>query len=67
MKVLEKALAGAGRDDWEYRMRSRALLAELYAAAGRRDEAVEQSRIVRDNAQRSELIDKANAFLKSSN
>ena len=49
-EVLERALACSSRQDWEYRMRSRSLLAELYARGGRNLEAAEQYRIVLDNS-----------------
>ena len=65
MDVLEKALARAGRDDWEYRMRARSLLAELYQAAGRSSEAATQHRIVLANSYRTDLLEKARAFLAS--
>jgi L-ascorbate metabolism protein UlaG (beta-lactamase superfamily) len=62
--VLERALARAARDDWEYRMRARSLLAELYAGEGRVEEAAAQHRIVLDRSHRLELIEKARGFSK---
>jgi L-ascorbate metabolism protein UlaG (beta-lactamase superfamily) len=63
--VLESALARAARDDWQNRMSARSLLAELYAAAGRTAEAHEQHRIVLQQSYRTELLNKAKAFLAS--
>lgn len=63
IRVLETALVRAARDDREYRMHARSLLGELYVKAGRRDEAAEQYRIVRERTYRLELRQKAEAFL----
>ena len=63
IRVLEGALVQAGRDDWEYRMRARSLLAELYVKAGRTGDAAAQYRLVLDRSYRLDLIEKANAFL----
>jgi L-ascorbate metabolism protein UlaG (beta-lactamase superfamily) len=59
MHVLEQALAGAVMDDWEYRMRSRSLLGELYEKAGRGEDAARQYRIVIRNSHRRVLLEKA--------
>jgi L-ascorbate metabolism protein UlaG (beta-lactamase superfamily) len=64
IRVLERALVRAGRDDWEYRMQARSLLAELYVKAGRSGDAAAQYRLVRDQSYRLDLIEKANAFLE---
>ncbi len=61
--LLEAALARAGRDDWQYRMSSRSLLADLYAKSGRAEDAAAQHRIVLEKSYRTELLDKASAFL----
>jgi len=63
--VLEAALARAARGDWQFRMSARSLLAELYAANGRTEEASEQHRIVLQQSYRTELLDKAKAFLEA--
>jgi hypothetical protein len=63
--VLEAALARAGRDDWQYRMSARSLLAGLYAKTGRAELAAEQHRIVLDNSYRTELLDEAKAYLSA--
>jgi tetratricopeptide (TPR) repeat protein len=63
IEVLESSLANSGRQDWEYRMRSRSLLAELYTKAGRQEKAAEQYRIVLDHGYRPELLEKARKFL----
>ncbi len=65
VSILEAALARAARDDWQYRMSARSLLAELYAAEGRTEEASEQHRIVLQQSYRTELLDKAKAFLEA--
>ena len=65
--VLETALARAGRGDWQNRMQARSLLAELYAKDGRVDEAAVQHRIVLQNSYRTELLEKARAYLESCN
>ena len=65
--VLETAIARAGRDDWQNRMGARSLLAELYAQEGRVDEAAVQHRIVLQNSYRTELLDKARAYLQPYN
>jgi hypothetical protein len=61
--ALERALLGAGLDDVEYTLRCRALLAGLYAASGRREEARLQYRLILRTAERHELLDEARAFL----
>ena len=63
--VLEAALARAARGDWQYRMSARSLLAELYAANGCTEAASEQHRIVLQQSYRTELLDKAKAFLEA--
>ena len=62
IEVLERALANAGRQDWEYRMRSRSLPAEMYVKRGRNKEAAEQYRVVLNNSHRTELLEKARKF-----
>ena len=59
---LEAALARAGQDDWEYRMRAHALLGELYRDKGWTERAAGQYRIVLDNSYRTELREQAQAF-----
>ncbi|MFQ5790811.1 MAG: MBL fold metallo-hydrolase [Acidobacteriota bacterium] len=63
IEVLETVLARAGRDDWEYRMRARSLLAELYRKEDRTEEAAEQYRMVLENTHRLDLREKARRFL----
>ena len=63
IRVLEAAIVRAGRDDWEYRMRARSLLAELYVKADRRGDAAAQYRLVLDRSYRLDLIEQAKAFL----
>ena len=46
-------------------MSARSLLGELYAAEGRTEEASEQYRIVLQQSYRTELLDKAKAFLEA--
>jgi L-ascorbate metabolism protein UlaG (beta-lactamase superfamily) len=60
--VLERALVLSARDDWEYRMRARALLAKLYLSDGRTQDAAEQYRVVVQNSRRTKLLDEARAF-----
>ncbi len=64
IRVLEGALVRAGRDDWEYRMHARSLLAELYVKAGRTGDAAAQYRLILDRSYRLDLIEKAKAFLE---
>ena len=66
IEVLESSLANSGRQDWEYRMRSRSLLAELYAKGDRPEDAAEQYRMILNNSQRPELLEKAKHFFESS-
>lgn len=63
-RSLERALLSAGLDDLEYTLRCRTLLAELYAGAGRDDEAALQYRLVLRSAWRHDLRDGARAFLE---
>jgi len=62
--ALESGLASAGRDDWENRMRARALLASLYEKQGRTDDARTQYEIVIRHSYRTELLDQAKDFLE---
>ncbi|MFQ5740539.1 MAG: MBL fold metallo-hydrolase [Acidobacteriota bacterium] len=64
IRVLEHGLASAGRDDWEYSMRSRALLAGLYHETGQDSPAAEQYRVVLLNSYRSRLKAEAKRFLE---
>lgn len=61
--VLEQALVLSARGDWEYRMRTRALLAKLYLMEGRKEDAAEQYCIVAQNSRRTELLEQARIFL----
>jgi L-ascorbate metabolism protein UlaG (beta-lactamase superfamily) len=64
-RILERALAGAGRDDWEYTMRGRNLLARLYRAAGDDSAAALQYRLILEDAYRSEYLEAAREFLRA--
>jgi tetratricopeptide (TPR) repeat protein len=61
--VLERALAAAGGDDWEYTLRARDLLADLYARRGDAVRAALQYRLVQRDAYQKELRERAEAFL----
>jgi len=61
--ALERALAGAGGDDWEMTARARDLLAGLYARRGDRERAAQQYRLVLRDEPRHELRARAEAFL----
>lgn len=61
---LERALAGAARQDTEYGHRARARLAGLYADAGRREEAAALYRIVLNDSTRLALLEQARAFFR---
>jgi L-ascorbate metabolism protein UlaG (beta-lactamase superfamily) len=61
--VLEPALAAAGGDDWEYTLRARDLLADLYARRGDAVRAALQYRLVQRDAYQRELRERAEAFL----
>lgn len=65
IRTLERGLAAAGRDDWEYTMKARAFLAGLYEKAGDQENAARQYRLVRAGSFRPELRDRAARFLRS--
>lgn len=62
-RVLEQGLAAAGLDDWEFTLRARALLAELYEKLGRRELAALQYRLVLAQSYRRDLREQAERFL----
>jgi L-ascorbate metabolism protein UlaG (beta-lactamase superfamily) len=64
-RLLERALVGAGRGDWEYTARARSELAALYRNEGRTREAAVQYRLILQTSYRSELLDAAREFLGS--
>ncbi len=64
IRVLERALAGAGQSDWEFRMKSRALLARLYEASGNLPAAARQYRLILAGSHRTELLDQARQFFR---
>ena len=64
VRVLERALAGAGQSDWEFRMKSRALLARLYEASGNLPAAARQYRLILQGSHRTELLDQARQFFR---
>ncbi|MFB3140093.1 MAG: MBL fold metallo-hydrolase [Candidatus Acidiferrales bacterium] len=64
IRVLERGLAGAGRSDWEHRMKARALLADLYGAAGNVQLATKQYRLILAGSYRTELRRHAADFLR---
>ncbi len=66
IRVLERGLAGAGRSDWEHRMKGRALLADLYRAAGNVQLATKQYRLILAGSYRTELRRQAEDFLRVS-
>lgn len=61
--VLERALAGAILDDWEFRCRAHALLGNLYEIAEEWDSARIQYLWVTRHSYRPELLDQAGEFL----
>lgn len=61
--ILERALGASDRQDTEYTMRARALVAELYAAGGRDDLAAAQYRLVARGSNRTALVKTATEFL----
>ncbi len=63
IRVLEAGLTSAGRGDWEYTMRSRALLARLFVKQGKRGDAAAQYRLVLAGSYRLDLRDEASRFL----
>ena len=63
--LLENALASAGRTDWEYTLRSRRLLAQLYRDRGQERAARAQYRLILENAYRLEWRDEARKMLDS--
>ena len=63
--VLQSALAGAGRGDWEYRNRGRILLARIYSEDGNLEAAAEQYRLVLKEAFRTAWRDEAQKFLST--
>ena len=64
VRVLERALAGAGQSDWEFRMKSRALLARLYEASGNLPAAARQYRLILQGSYRTELLHQAKQFFR---
>lgn len=65
IRTLERGLAAAGRDDWEYTMKARAFLAGLYEKAGDQENAARQYGLVHAGSFRPELRDRAARFLRS--
>ena len=66
IQVLERGLAGAGADDWEYTANTRALLAQLYSSTGRRDLAAQQYRLILNSTHQEALRKLAKDFRESS-
>lgn len=65
IRVLERALAAAGRTDHEYTIHMRSLLADLYAARGEQALAELQYRLIRSASPWIEPRRKAERFLAS--
>ncbi|MFQ5694432.1 MAG: MBL fold metallo-hydrolase [Terriglobia bacterium] len=65
VRVLERGLATASRDDWEYTEGARATLAELYKAAGQPALAAAQYRLILATSYRTELRRLAEEFLQA--
>jgi len=65
IRALERGLAGAGADDWVYTANTRALLAELYRSAGRKELAAQQYRLVLGITHQEALRKLATEFLNS--
>jgi len=63
--VLQSALAGAGRGDWEFRNRGRILLARIYSEEGNSEAAARQYEIVLKEAFRTAWHDEAKMFLST--
>ncbi|HUU35939.1 MAG TPA: MBL fold metallo-hydrolase [Vicinamibacterales bacterium] len=62
--ILERALAAAARQDVEYTMRARMLLADLYVRAGQSDLAAAQYRVVAADSSRAAQVREATAHLE---
>ena len=65
LRLLEKALASAGRTDWEYTMRCRRLLAQLYRGRGELAAAEAQYRLILKDAYRLDWREKAGEMLST--
>ncbi len=65
LAVLEKALASAGRGDWEYTLRGRRVLAQLYRGRGDREAAEAQYRLILKDAYHLEWRDEAREMLST--
>jgi len=65
LSILERTLAAADRQDAEYTMRARLLIAELYVRSGREALAVEQYRLVASQSRRPAQVALARAFLQA--
>ena len=63
VRVLERALAGAGREDWAVTARARMALARLYLESGQTALAEQQARLVLAASQILELRQEANRIL----
>lgn len=65
--ILEIALSAGGGDDWEYTIFARDLLASLHVKRGNTARAVQQYRLILQQAYRTEFIRRAKAFLEKAN